>query len=172
MSYGNWKHLKCVFSFHNSVFNGISIIKPTTWVPQLKQSHTNPPFATTLFAKHILNSFFLSFFFFFFFLPFSSQTHKKIKNIKKSRNKLFFLYSSLQPSNLFFFFFCLSHLRPIKKIKKHTHGGTIAIGTSTGTDQSFSTQQRQSAALGDGRDRRRRSRPWFPPLGSWRGLEE
>ena len=27
MSYGNWKHILAVFSFHNSIFNGIFIIK-------------------------------------------------------------------------------------------------------------------------------------------------
>ena len=70
MSYGNWKHILCIFSFHNSIFNGISIIKPTTWVPQLEQSHTSPPFATALFAKHILSLFVRSFFLSFFLLAF------------------------------------------------------------------------------------------------------
>ena len=28
MSYGNWKHILGVFNFHNSAFNGISIINP------------------------------------------------------------------------------------------------------------------------------------------------
>ena len=30
MSYGNWKHILSVFSFHNFVFNGISVMKLTT----------------------------------------------------------------------------------------------------------------------------------------------
>ena len=29
MSYGNWKHILGVFSFQNSIFNGIFVIKPT-----------------------------------------------------------------------------------------------------------------------------------------------
>ena len=33
MSYGNYKHILGVFSFHNFVFNCISIIKTTYWVP-------------------------------------------------------------------------------------------------------------------------------------------
>ena len=31
MSYGNWKHIKYVFSFQNSISNGIFIIKPTNF---------------------------------------------------------------------------------------------------------------------------------------------
>ena len=44
-----------------------------------------------------------------------------------------------------FFFFLPAFLisNPLKKIKKHKNGGTMAIGTSTGTDQSFSTQHRR-----------------------------
>ena len=58
-----------------------------------------------LFGKH---QFFISFFFFFpSFSPFSSQTHKK-----KSRNKLFFLCSSLQASVLSFFLSFLSSFSP------------------------------------------------------------
>ena len=40
MSYGNWKHILAFFSFHNFVFNGNFVIKPTTWVPRSEQSHT------------------------------------------------------------------------------------------------------------------------------------
>ena len=40
MSYGNWKHILGVFSIQNSVFNGIFVIKPTSWDPQSKQHHT------------------------------------------------------------------------------------------------------------------------------------
>ena len=29
ISYGNWKHILGVFSFQNSIFNGIFVIKPT-----------------------------------------------------------------------------------------------------------------------------------------------
>ena len=57
----------------------------------------------SLFVATSIGSFFLSFFLFSSFSPFSSQTHKK----NKSRNKLFFLCSSLQASGFFFFFlFC------------------------------------------------------------------
>ena len=47
MSYGNWKHILAFFSFHNFVFNGNFVIKPTTWVPRLEQSHTKRCFWQT-----------------------------------------------------------------------------------------------------------------------------
>ena len=37
MSYGNWKHILAVFSFHNSVFNDIFVIKHT-WKDPLSGS--------------------------------------------------------------------------------------------------------------------------------------
>ena len=37
MSYGNWKYILIVFSFHNSVFNGISVNNTTYLVPQSEQ---------------------------------------------------------------------------------------------------------------------------------------
>ena len=39
MSYGNWKHILAVFSFHNFVFNGIFVIKHT-WKDPLVRSAT------------------------------------------------------------------------------------------------------------------------------------
>ena len=51
MSYGNWKHILDIFSFHNSIFNGISVIKTTYWVPRSESATTFDPL----------------FFFFFFF---------------------------------------------------------------------------------------------------------
>ena len=81
MSYENWKYILDVFSFHNSVFNGISVIKHI-----LK----DPPAATF----DLLSSFFLFLFSFFFLLHFS----------------FFFLCSSVQSFFLFFLPFHLSHL--------------------------------------------------------------
>ena len=64
MSYGNWKHILGVFSFQNSVFNRIFVIKPT--------------YLAAMFDKWIFFFFFVKpshnvwqilwFFFFFFFL--------------------------------------------------------------------------------------------------------
>ena len=71
MSYKNWKHiLECVFSFHNSIFNGISIIKT------IYGSHgQNQLQLLTLFFFPLLGSVSLvsSSFFFFFFLSHSSS---------------------------------------------------------------------------------------------------
>ena len=62
MSYGNWKHILGVFSFQNSIFNGIFIIKPTYPAAMFDKRFFffiwwNP---TTMFDK------FFDFFFFFF----------------------------------------------------------------------------------------------------------
>ena len=38
ISYGNWKYILGVFSFHNYVFNGIFVIKTTYLVPQSEQN--------------------------------------------------------------------------------------------------------------------------------------
>ena len=51
MSYGNWKHILTVFSFHNSVFNGISV-NNTTWRDPLSYS--------TATFDHLFFFFFLS----------------------------------------------------------------------------------------------------------------
>ena len=40
ISYGNRKHILGVFSFHNSVFNGISVIKYTLRDPLVKSAAT------------------------------------------------------------------------------------------------------------------------------------
>ena len=40
MSYGNWKHILGVFNFQNSIFNGIFVIKLTSWDPWSEQHHT------------------------------------------------------------------------------------------------------------------------------------
>ena len=75
MSYGNWKHILGVFSFHNSVFYSIFVIKHTQRDPLLEQQ----PQLLTLFFFFLLARFsefsFLyssvhSFFHIFFFLPF------------------------------------------------------------------------------------------------------
>ena len=80
MSYGNWKHILGVFSFHNSVFNGISVIKHTMRGPLIRSTATFDPFFFSLFSMSFpftlassSSSFSFSFhtsFFFFFFFPF------------------------------------------------------------------------------------------------------
>ena len=65
MSYENWKHILGVFSFHNSIFNGIFIIKTTYWVPWSESAVTFDP----LFFFFIgFGEFGFFIFFFFFFL--------------------------------------------------------------------------------------------------------
>ena len=63
MSYGNWKHILTVFSFHNSVFNGISINILTWW----------PPFTVSCLILQTI-----SFFFFFFPLPLLFPSHSPL----------------------------------------------------------------------------------------------
>ena len=65
MSYGNWKHILGVFSFHNSVSNDILVIKHTWRDPLLKVSRNFWPFF--FFFSTVLQLFFLLFFSFFFF---------------------------------------------------------------------------------------------------------
>ena len=92
MSYGNWKHILGIFSFYNSVFNDISVIKHTPRDPPAT-TFDSLSFLFIYFSTLIslfFNSVFLSFF--SSFSPFSSQ--------------------------FVLFFFHLSHLRPIKKNKK------------------------------------------------------
>ena len=83
MSYGNWKHILAIFSFHNSVFNGISINK-TTWRDPLLYS------AATF--DHL----------FFFFLFLSS-----LGSVCAFLHLLFFLF----PFTLGGFFFFLHYVR-------------------------------------------------------------
>ena len=99
MSYGNWKHILGVFSFQNSVSNGILVIKHTLRDPSVTLSFLfffHFSFFLSLFflysSAQFVRSFFSFLFFFlpfclshlssFFFFPFSSQTHLKKK--KKS----------------------------------------------------------------------------------------
>ena len=92
MSYGNLKHILGVFSFHNSVFNGIFVIKTIYWVPLVLS-----------FQLSLLSPFGLSFFFFSFtFLSFSLLLYLFFFRAKSSysptTHTLFFL----------FFLFCSS----------------------------------------------------------------
>ena len=97
MSYGNWKHILGVFSFHNSVFNGISINILTWW----------PPFSMSCLILQAISflSFFLSFFF-HHFLFFSQAT------LFSSYENFFFFdvsfFLSLLCTSPFFFFFFFS----------------------------------------------------------------
>ena len=81
MSYGNWKHILGVFSFHNSISNGILVIKHIWRDPLSGQPHL----LTLFFFPLLFSSFSLLF---FFFLPF----HQNLVN------------------SFFFFFFCSSSL--------------------------------------------------------------
>ena len=96
MSYGNWKHILSVFNFHNSVSNGILVIKLTYMGPTINEnvkSHTRH----TFFFFFIFLSFFLLhrlipmaiFFFFFilFFLFFFIETPNILYQKKKKRKK-------------------------------------------------------------------------------------
>ena len=87
MSYRNWKHILSVFSFHNSVSNGILVIKLTYMGPTINEkvkSHTRH----TFFFFFIFLSFFLLhrlipmaiFFFFFILFSFFSSSHKHMGN--------------------------------------------------------------------------------------------
>ena len=71
MSYGNWKHILGVFSFHNSVFNGISVIKHTLRDPLVRSTTTFDP---SFFFFFLFFTKFGEVVFFFFFFYFSFQT--------------------------------------------------------------------------------------------------
>ena len=93
MSYGNWKHILDIFSFHNSIFNGISVIKTTYWVPRSESATTfDPLFFLFLFFFHWVRwVWFLHLLFFLF--PFTLGGF------------FFFLFFSLSLSLVFFSFF-------------------------------------------------------------------
>ena len=57
MSYENWKHILGVFSFHNSVFNGILVIKPIYMGPTVNalSSSVLPYVPTNNFFLHTKN---------------------------------------------------------------------------------------------------------------------
>ena len=137
MSYGNWKHILGVFSFHNSVSNDILVIKHTWRDPLLKVSRNFWPFFFLLhfsFFSTVLQLFFLLFFSFFFcsfhswqlIIPFlfCSSSH----NIFGLRSVLsfFFFFSSFIGLHwlrfLFFFFtgFGLFWYWGLKEKKKKT----------------------------------------------------
>ena len=92
MNYANWKHILGIFSFHNSVFNGILVIKHTRRDPLVRVSCNFWPFFFSLLFFSC--SFFFSFFFFLFILV--------------SSFFLFFFFFGLRPVLSFFFFFSSS----------------------------------------------------------------
>ena len=56
MSYGNWKHILSIFSFHNFVFNGIFVITPYMHGPTVRATHVSAAFdasSTALFSTNI-----------------------------------------------------------------------------------------------------------------------
>ena len=72
MSYGNWKHLLAVFSFHNSKLNGIFVIKHT-WGTHSAAIFDQLTFFFFSFSFSLVRSssqFVFFFFFFFFFTGF------------------------------------------------------------------------------------------------------
>ena len=91
ISYGNRKHILTVFSFHNSIFNGISINNTTPRDPPVA---TFDSLSLSLFSPTFLSSFSV--------LPFGLSFF------------LFFLLAFLISIRSFFLFFplpfCLSHL--------------------------------------------------------------
>ena len=103
MSYRNWKHILSVFSFHNSVSNGILVIKLTYMGPTINEkvkSHTRH----TFFFFFIFLSFFLLyrlipmaiFFFFFilFFLFFFIETPNILYQKKRKKRNGFHCHQS------------------------------------------------------------------------------
>ena len=84
MNYGNWKHILAVFSFHNSIFNGISI-NNNTWRDPLSYS------AATF--DHL---------FFFFFLS-------SLGSMRAFLHLLFFLFP-FTLGGFFFFLHCMRFL--------------------------------------------------------------
>ena len=105
MSYENWKHILGVFSFQNSIFNDIFVIKQTWRDPLVRSAAPFDPFFSFLLLGSV-SSFSLLFFFFFIFA--------KILSVRSS---FFFGSSSQNISNLqfflsfflFFFFFFFFH---------------------------------------------------------------
>ena len=85
ISYGNWKHILGIFSFHNFVFNDISVIKTTYW----SQSEVSRKLFYFLFFS--LGSMILIFFFFFFFFFLSHWWVSEFKIITfiKKKKRLF-----------------------------------------------------------------------------------
>ena len=66
MSYGNYKHILGVLSFHNFVFNCISIIKTTYWVPLVLSCQRSLLSPTGHFFFFFFPLFFLSLLFFIY----------------------------------------------------------------------------------------------------------
>ena len=91
ISYGNWKHILGIFSFHNFVFNDISVIKTTYW----SQSEVSRKLFYFLFFS--LGSMILIFFFFFFFFFLSHWWVSEFKIITfiKKKKKTFFANTNL-----------------------------------------------------------------------------
>ena len=97
MSYGNLKHILGVFSFHNSVFNGIFVIKTIYWVPLVLS-----------FQLSLLSPFGL-FFFFFFFLHFSFFLSSSLSILLQSKKFILTDHSHTILSFLFFSHWSLTH---------------------------------------------------------------
>ena len=107
MSYGNWKHILGVFSFQNSVFNGIFVIKHTL---------RDPPAATFDSLSFFFLPFFSNFLFYFSILPFVLSFFLFFLPFHLSHlnsfffSFLFFLPFRLSHLNLFFFPFIFAFL--------------------------------------------------------------
>ena len=100
MSYGNWKHILGVFSFHNFVFNGIFVIK-----------HTHRVLRSDLLLSptHVI---FFSFFIFIFFSFTLGLGHTSL--LFSSSSFLFFFFFHVGfwvcLQRIFFFFFHVGFL--------------------------------------------------------------
>ena len=89
INYGNWKYIKCVFSFHNSVFNGIFVNNIIYRVPLSDSTATFDPL------------FFSFLFFSFFFLSSLGSMHAV------SSSSFFLFPFTLDGFFFFFFFHCM-----------------------------------------------------------------
>ena len=68
MSYGNWKHILAVFSFHNFVFNDIFVIKHTWKDPLSGSAATFDIFFLSSPLSPLAGFFFIYFYLFILFL--------------------------------------------------------------------------------------------------------
>ena len=99
MSYGNWKHILGVFNFHNSISNGILVIKYTWKDPLVRVNRNFWSFFFFLFLSSPL--FFNCSFFFSFFSSFSLLSIRSSFFFGSSSHNIFGLHLVLS----FFFFF-------------------------------------------------------------------
>ena len=130
MSYRNWKQILGIFNFHNSVFNGIFVIKHTWRDPLVATFDSLSFFFSFFFLLHF------SFFFlcssirtlFLFFLPF------RLSHLSSFFLSFFsFLFAFLISIHSFFsflFFFFFSSFLPFSS-QKHKPTNMFTMGLTT-----------------------------------------